>query len=150
MRLRAHLRFAAAIGAVLLCGAEEKPAGVGAPAAIHAGVGAWRLSEVGGKVDCTVELTDEAPAPKSPGGRTAKAAFACRQAFPALLDLATWSLDDKGEIVLADAAGKPLAVFAGQPGGGFEAKAAGGRVWRLEAVDHPRPVSMFNAWGAVL
>ena len=67
-------------------------------------MGAWRLSEVGGKVDCQVELTDEAPGPKPSGGRTAKAAFACRQAFPALLDLATWSLDDKGEIVLADAA----------------------------------------------
>ncbi len=105
---------------------------------VRTAVGAWRLSEVGGKVDCTLDLTDEAGGPASPAGKAAKAAFACRQAFPPLQTLAIWNLDDKGDIVLADAAGKPLAVFAGQPGGPLEAKIAGGRVWRLQAVPDDR------------
>ncbi|MHB8529845.1 MAG: hypothetical protein ACYC8V_10090, partial [Caulobacteraceae bacterium] len=71
--------------------------------------------------------------------------FACRQAFPPLQGLATWSLDAKGEIVLADAGGKPLAVFAGQPGGTYEAKAPGGRLWRLEAAPRPQPAAAIGA-----
>ncbi len=122
--------------AVMLAQAPSAPAPVAAPGAtapVRAAVGAWRLSEVGGKVDCTLDLADQTPGTGGAPARPAKAAFACRQAFPPLQALATWSLDDKGDIVLADAAGKALAVFVGQSGGPFEARAPGGKTWRLQA-----------------
>ncbi|MGH6986500.1 MAG: AprI/Inh family metalloprotease inhibitor [Caulobacteraceae bacterium] len=103
-------------------------------------IGSWRLSEVGGKVACTVRLTDLASIPASPGVRQAEAQFACRQAFPPLQSLAAWRTDEKGDIVLADAGGKALAVFIGQPGGDFEAKAPDGKLWRLESAHKtPKP-----------
>ena len=139
--------------AVMLAQAPSAPAPAAAPGetdSVRAAVGAWRLSEVGGKVDCTLDLADTAPGPGGQAGaRPATAAFACRQAFPPLKALAAWSLDDKGDIVLADAAGKPLAVFVGQAGGPFEAKAPGGKTWRLQAAPRERPVSLFGRPAAV-
>ncbi|MEJ0064738.1 MAG: AprI/Inh family metalloprotease inhibitor [Caulobacteraceae bacterium] len=56
--------------------------------------GDWRLSEVGGKVACTLTLTRQT----SFAGFELKAPLACRRAFPALKTVANWALDDKGGI----------------------------------------------------
>ena len=121
----------------LLALAAAAMAGAGAAqndtASVKAAAGQWLLSEVGGKVACTLDLTDQ----QSQGARAAKAPFACRQAFPPLQGLSAWSLDDKGDIVLSDAGGKAIVTFAGQPGGPYEAKTASGALWRLQA--KPRP-----------
>jgi hypothetical protein len=93
-------------------------------------VGDWRLSEVGGKVACTLTLTHQT----SFAGFELKAPLACRRAFPALKTVAAWTLDDKGGIVLADAKAQPIVTFPAQPKGLFEAKAPDGRTWRLEPV----------------
>jgi hypothetical protein len=91
-------------------------------------VGDWRLSEVGGKVACTLTLTHQT----SFAGFELKAPLACRRAFPALKAVAAWTLDDKGGIVLADAKAQPIVTFPAQLKGPFEAKAPDGRTWRLE------------------
>ncbi len=105
--------------------------------------GDWRLSEVGGKIACTLTLTSQA----SFAGFELKAPLACRRAFPPLRAVAAWSLDDKGGIVLADAKAQPIVIFPVQAGeaqgkGPFETKAPDGHTWRLElvkpgAVDEP-------------
>jgi hypothetical protein len=98
------------------------------PAALKA-AGDWRLSEVGGKIACTLTLSRET----SSAGYALKAPLACRRAFPALKTVAAWSVDPKGSIVLSDANALPLVTFpaqaAGQP---YEAKSPDGRTWRLE------------------
>jgi protease inhibitor Inh len=99
------------------------------PAALRAS-GDWRLSEVGGKVACTLTLTRQT----SFAGFELKAPLACRRAFPALKTVANWALDDKGGIVLSDARAQPIVTFPVQAKGPYEAKAPDGRTWRLEPV----------------
>ena len=97
--------------------------------------GDWRLSEVGGKVACTLTLTRQT----SFAGFELKAPLACRRAFPPLRTVAGWMVDDRGGIVLADARAQPIVTFPAQAKGPYEAKAPDGRTWRLEPVkaDHP-------------
>jgi hypothetical protein len=126
MRARA-VAIAAAI--VILAGAAEASADV-APR----GVGDWRLSEVGGKIACTLTLTRTS----SFAGFELKAPLACRRAFPPLRSVAGWTLDDKGGIVLSDANAQPIVTFPAQARGPYEAKAPDGRTWRLEPVKSER------------
>ena len=122
MRARA-VAIAAAI--VILAGAAEASADV-APR----GVGDWRLSEVGGKIACTLTLTRTS----SFAGFELKAPLACRRAFPPLRSVAGWMLDDKGGIVLSDARAQTIVTFPVQSKGPYEAKAPDGSTWRLEPV----------------
>jgi hypothetical protein len=96
-------------------------------ALLHA-AGDWRLSEVGGRVACTLTLTSQT----SFAGFEVKAPLACRQAFPALKTVAAWALDDKGGIVLSDAQAHPIVTFPAAAAGPFETKAPDGHTWRLE------------------
>jgi hypothetical protein len=104
------------------------------PAALRTS-GDWRLSEVGGKVACTLTLTRQT----SFAGFELKAPLACRRAFPALKTVANWALDDKGGIVLSDARAQPIVTFPVQAKGPYEAKAPDGRTWRLEPVKGGAP-----------
>jgi hypothetical protein len=104
------------------------------PAAVRA-AGDWRLSEVGGKVACTLTLTRQT----SLAGFELKAPLACRRAFPALKTVANWALDEKGGIVLSDARAQPIVTFPTQSKGPYEAKAPDGRTWRLEPVKPSPP-----------
>jgi hypothetical protein len=102
--------------------------------------GDWRLSEVGGKIACTLTLTTQA----SFAGFELKAPLACRRAFPPLMTVAAWSLDDKGGIVLADAKAQPIVTFPAQAKeaqakGPYETKAPDGHTWRLELVKSAGP-----------
>jgi hypothetical protein len=97
--------------------------------------GDWRLSEVGGKVACTLTLTRQT----SFAGFELKAPLACRLAFPALKTVANWALDDKGGIVLSDARAQRIVTFPVQTNGPFEAKAPDGRTWLLEPVKPGTP-----------
>jgi hypothetical protein len=102
--------------------------------------GDWRLSEVGGKIACTLTLTSQAAF----AGFELKAPLACRRAFPALRAVAAWSLDDKGDIVLADAKAQPIVTFPAQAKeqpakGPYETKAPDGHTWRLELVKAADP-----------
>ncbi len=114
--------------------------GAAAAAAVDAAAirtaGDWRLTEVGGKVTCTLTLTRQT----SFAGFELKAPLACRRAFPALKTVANWALDDKGGIVLSDARAQPIVTFPVQSKGPYEAKAPDGRTWRLEPVK-PGPPS---------
>jgi hypothetical protein len=96
--------------------------------ATRAAIGQWRLSEVGGKVGCTVNLTDQA----SPGGHVLQAPPACHLAFPPLKDLSVWSLDAHGAPIFSDAAHNHVVAFIGPTGGPFQATASDGKAWRLE------------------
>ena len=104
------------------------------PAALRTS-GDWRLSEVGGKVACTLTLTHQT----SFAGFELKAPLACRRAFPALKTVANWALDDKGGIVLSDARAQPIVTFPVQAKGPYEAKAPDGRTWRLEPMKPGAP-----------
>jgi len=131
------MRLAALI-AVAALAAGAASASVDA-AALRAS-GDWRLSEVGGKIACTLTLTSQA----SSAGFELKAPLACRLAFPPLRAVASWSLDDKGGIVLADAKAQPIVIFPAQakeaPGKGpFETKAPDGHTWRLELLKPGAP-----------
>jgi hypothetical protein len=95
--------------------------------------GDWRLSEIGGRVACTLKLTTETALT----GYEVKAPLACRRAFPPLKDVAAWALDDKGDIVLSDAKAAPIVTFPAQGASPFEVKAPDGRTWRLEQVKTP-------------
>ncbi len=114
------------------------------PAALRTS-GDWRLSEVGGKIACTLTLTSQA----SFAGFELKAPLACRRAFPPLKGVAAWSLDERGDIVLADAKAQPIVTFPAQakdpqskgatPKGPYETKAPDGHTWRLELVKPATP-----------
>jgi hypothetical protein len=106
------------------------PAFASADTAATRASGDWRLSEVGGKVACTLTLTRQT----SFAGFELKAPLACRRAFPALKTVANWALDEKGGIVLSDARAQPIVTFPLQAKGPYEAKAPDGRTWRLEPV----------------
>ena len=100
--------------------------------------GDWRLSEVGGKIACTLTLASQA----SFAGFELKAPLACRRAFPPLREVAAWSLDDKGDLVLADAKAQPIVTFPAkqaQTKGPYETKAPDGHTWRLELVKPAGP-----------
>jgi hypothetical protein len=92
-------------------------------------VGAWRLSEVGGRVGCTLTLTDRQGA----GGRDLEAPAACHRAFPPLKALTVWNLDARGEPVFSDTAKRQTVPFAGRLGGPYAATAPDGKAWRLVA-----------------
>jgi len=111
------------------------PALAAADLAMARAVGDWRLSEVGGKVACTLTLTRQT----SFAGFELKAPLACRRAFPALKTVANWALDDKGGIVLSDARAQPIVTFPVQSKGPYQAKAPDGRTWRLEPVKSEPP-----------
>jgi hypothetical protein len=115
---------ALALAAIAVCSSALAAADPGRTA------GDWRLSEVGGKVACTLTLTRET----SLTGFALKAPLACRRAFPALKSVAAWTLDDKGGIVLTDSNAQTIVIFpaAAQAGGPYEAKSPDGRTWRLE------------------
>ena len=125
------MRLAAVVLALTLTGAAEAAI---EPAAWRDS-GDWRLSEVGGKVACTLTLTRQT----SFAGFELKAPLACRRAFPPLKAVAAWMLDGRGGIVLADANAQPIVTFPVQAKGPYEAKAPDGRTWRLEPLkpDHP-------------
>jgi hypothetical protein len=102
--------------------------------------GDWRLSEVGGKIACTLTLTSQS----SFAGFELKAPLACRRAFPPLRAVAAWSLDDRGDLVLADAKAQPIVTFPAQAKeaqakGPYETKAPDGHTWRLELVKSAGP-----------
>jgi hypothetical protein len=111
------------------------PALAAADLAMARAAGDWRLSEVGGKVACTLTLTRQT----SFAGFELKAPLACRRAFPALKTVANWAFDDKGGIVLSDARAQPIVTFPIQSKGPCEAKAPNGRTWRLEPVKTEAP-----------
>ena len=90
--------------------------------------GDWRLSEVGGKIGCTLTLTRNTGV----AGFELKAPLACRRAFPPLKAVAAWTLDDKGGLVLSDTNAQPIVTFPNEARGHYEAKAPDGRVWRLD------------------
>jgi hypothetical protein len=122
-----------ALTALMICAASAF-AGGGVFAAVDPAAsraaGDWRLSEVGGKVACTLTLTRQT----SFAGFELKAPLACRLAFPALKSVANWALDGKGGIVLSDSRAQPIVTFPVQAKGPYEAKAPDGRTWRLEPV----------------
>jgi hypothetical protein len=101
----------------------------GDPATVRAS-GDWRLSEVGGRVACTLTLTRQS----NPGGFELKAPLACRRAFPPLKTVAAWALDQKGGIILTDTNAQPIVTFAVPGKGPYEGKAPDGRTWRLEPI----------------
>jgi len=119
--------------------------GADAPAGPHGASGPWRLTQVGGKVGCTVNLTDHA----QPIGLDVTFPPVCRRAFPALRLLAVWSVDPQGAIVFADAKGQRILALAGSPGGAYEAKTADGAVLHMEAAPTaPMPTPSAGMSGA--
>ena len=122
-----------ALAALIMCVCGPALAAV-EPAASRA-AGDWRLSEVGGKIACTLTLTRQT----SSAGFELRAPLACRRAFPALKTVANWALDDKGGIVLSDGRAQPIVTFPSQSKGPYEAKAPDGRTWRLEPVKPSAP-----------
>lgn len=107
------------------------------PAAMRADVGPWRLSEIGGKVRCTVIFTDRL----NGGGHALQAPGACRLAFPPLTNMSAWSLDIDGAPVFFDPLRQHVLTFSGPVGGPFQAIASDGKAWRLE----PAPPSASTA-----
>ncbi|HWA60755.1 MAG TPA: AprI/Inh family metalloprotease inhibitor, partial [Caulobacteraceae bacterium] len=100
-------------------------------------VGQWRLTQVGGKVTCTLTLTGGAAV----GGWEMRAPLACRGAFPPLRDVVAWSFDPQGQLQLSDAAGKRVVALAPAAAGAYETKAPDGKTWRLEPLGRPRPLT---------
>jgi hypothetical protein len=126
------LFFLAAILAIV----ASAPSALAEAPSLHATLGLWRLSEVGGKVACTLTLTD-AP---GIGGLEVKAPLACRGAFPALKDVSTWAFDADGAVVFSDPSQRRIGVFHAR-GAAYEAAAADGKVWRLEPAPAARPAA---------
>jgi hypothetical protein len=115
-------------------------------ASVRGAVGQWRLSEVGGKVACTLGLTNEA----SIGGLEVRAPLACRGAFPALKTVSTWSFDADGAMVFSDPTRRRIVTFHAH-GRGYDAAAPGGKTWRLDpapgarmAISPPRMSGAFR------
>src|SRR5512143_3662764 len=119
--MRAPLLLALTLAAAGV--AEAQPdAGAGRPV-----VGKWRLSQVGGKVTCALNLTGS----PGVGGWEAHAPLACRGAFPILRQLSSWTADAQGGLTLSDTQGRKVIAFQAAPGAAFEAKAPDGKTWRL-------------------
>jgi hypothetical protein len=119
---------------LMTCGAAQAAV---EPAQFRAS-GDWRLSEVGGKIACTLTLTRQA----SFAGFELKAPLACRRAFPSLRMVAAWTLDGRGGIVLADAKAQAIVTFPVPPKGPYQTKAPDGRMWRLEPLKTDRPADI--------
>ena len=98
-------------------------------AALKALAGAWRLADVGGKIDCTLTLSDHA----DPSGRAIEAPLACRRAFPPLNDLTVCSAGAHGASCFTGPRLKRPLQFSGPPGGPFSAVSPDGKPWRLTA-----------------
>ena len=103
---------------------------------MRAAIGPWRLGEVGGKVECTLSLTDRT----IPGGRDLTVPAACHRAFPPLKDISAWGLDPQGAIVFSNAAGRVVVAFSGAAGGPSQATAPDGKVWRIEPTGALKPL----------
>ena len=122
--------------AILMAAAVAATAGVhteSQAAALRATVGPWRLSAIGGKVGCTVALTDR----ESLGGRDIQAPAACQRAFPPLKMLSVWRFDEKGALEFSDPTRRHVVAFSGPNGGPYAAVAPDGHAWRL-ALAAPR------------
>jgi len=106
-------------------------------AASRAATGPWRLSEIGGKIGCTVALIDRE---SLGGGHDLLAPGACQRAFPPLRDLSVWRFDERGGLVFSDPERRHVVAFAGPLGGPYAATAPDGRIWRLSAAV-PKPAT---------
>jgi hypothetical protein len=104
-------------------------------AASRGATGPWRLSEIGGKIGCTVALIDRE---SLGGGHDLLSPGACQRAFPPLKELSVWRFDERGGLLFSDAEGRHVVSFAGPLGGPYAATAPDGRIWRLAAAP-PRP-----------
>jgi hypothetical protein len=105
-------------------------------AALRATVGPWRLSAIGGKIGCTVALTDR----ESRGGHDLQSPAACQRAFPPLKVLSVWSMDSRGSLVFSDPLRRHVVAFSGPMGGPYAAVAPDGRAWRLALATARNPV----------
>lgn len=92
--------------------------------------GPWRLSEIGGKIGCTVALIDRAALG---GGQDVLSPGVCQRAFPPLKDLSVWRFDERGSLIFSDPERRHVVSFAGPLGGPYAATAPDGRIWRLSA-----------------
>lgn len=110
---------------------------VASPDAPRTSAGEWRLSDAGGKIACTLTLSDE----HGVAGNVVKVPLACRRAFPPLKDLAAWVMDPQGAIVFSDPTQNKIATFTPQPGAPYEAKTPEGKTWRLEPSHAPHLLS---------
>jgi hypothetical protein len=119
--------LAIAIAATSIAGVEAAPG--------RAATSAWRLSEIGGKIGCTVDLIDRG---SLGGGHDLLSPGACQRAFPPLKDLSVWRFDERGGLVFSDPGRRHVVAFAGPLGGPYAATAPDGRIWRLAAAT-PRP-----------
>jgi len=124
-----------AIAAAAAFVAAAAPVGVAGP---------WRLSEVGGKVGCTLSLT-EAPAI---GGYEVKAPAACRLAFPPIKGVSTWSVDGAGSLVLSDPERRRIVLLQARSASLWEGPGPDGGDWRLERAPAARADSPLAAGGA--
>jgi len=131
------MRELALASAILLAGQTGVPGD--SPAARPAGD--WRLSEVGGRVACTLTFTRQS----SLRGFELRAPLACRRAFPPLKAVAGWALDERGGIVLTDTNAQPIVTFAPPGRGPYEARAPDGRTWRLEPIRSDNEAPMVTA-----
>ncbi|MEO7026457.1 MAG: AprI/Inh family metalloprotease inhibitor [Caulobacteraceae bacterium] len=113
--------------------AVAPPPGTGANASPMAG--AWRLAQVGGKIDCTLTLTNHPNAV----GRDIEAPIACQRAFPPLKSLSAWALDARGAPIFSDAKNQRRVTFNGPRGGPYAAVALDGKAWRLTAAPAKAP-----------
>ena len=119
---------------------------VGGAPIVHAGdglsadgaIGHWRLSAVGGKVGCTISLTDL----ERLGGRDLRAPAACQRAFPTLRAFSLWNLDGRGVLRFSDNLQRHFVEFSGPIGGPYAATAPDGRRWRLTAAFSTTPEIM--------
>jgi hypothetical protein len=127
---------AAIILAAIIGGATAAHANDGT--AVRSVVGPWRLSAVGGKVGCTLLLTDR----KTSGGNDLQAPAACQRAFPLLKGLSEWTLDARGALMFSDPARTHVIDFSGPSGGPYAAIAPDGRVWRLAAAATRTPAAL--------
>ncbi len=105
-------------------------------ASVRAMVGSWRLSVVGGRVGCTLNLSDREGA----SGRDLETPAACQRAFPPLKALTVWTLDGHGALVFSDIARHSVVAFTGPTGGPYEATSPDGKAWRL-VVAAPKPAA---------
>ncbi|MFI4973607.1 MAG: AprI/Inh family metalloprotease inhibitor [Caulobacterales bacterium] len=126
------------LGVVMLALTGFARADITPPSLRDAAAGDWRLSEVGGKVACTLSLTRQT----TPDGFEVHAPLACRRAFPPLKEVSAWAMDDKGAIALVDSQHQRIIVFPEVAGAPYQAKAPDGHTWRLEpVVKSPSPAS---------
>jgi hypothetical protein len=132
------MRVLALTSAILLAG--QASTATDTPAARASGD--WRLSEVGGRVACTLTFTRQT---SLAGSFELRAPLACRRAFPPLKAVAAWALDDKGAIVLTDANAQTIVTFAPPAKGPYETKAPDGRTWRLEPIHTDSEAPMVTA-----